>query len=82
MTPEKNYLESFSSVRGNVVLASKTQVESTSVGSVRLSYRFPSGDISVVLLRRVLFVPSLRKSLSSWNIVKSIGKFALFDDGV
>jgi hypothetical protein len=34
------------------------------------------------LLRRVLFVPSLRKSLYSWNSVKSIGKFALIDDGV
>jgi hypothetical protein len=33
------------------------------------------------LLRRVLFVPSLRKSLYSWNSVKSIGKFALIDDG-
>jgi hypothetical protein len=30
----------------------------------------------------VLFVPSLRKSLYSWNSVKSIGKFALIDDGV
>jgi hypothetical protein len=29
-----------------------------------------------------LFVPSLRKSLYSWNSVKSIGKFALIDDGV
>jgi hypothetical protein len=82
MTPDRNCFESFSSVRGNVVLADKTQVEYTGVGSVRLSCHLPSGDISVVLLRRVLFVPSLRKSLYSWNSVKSIGKFALIDDGV
>jgi hypothetical protein len=49
---------------------------------VRLSCRLPSGDISVVLLHRVIFVPSLRKSLYSWNSIKSIGKFALIDDGV
>jgi hypothetical protein len=34
------------------------------------------------LLRHILVVPSLRKSLSSWSSVKSIGKFALIDDGV
>jgi hypothetical protein len=55
MTPDRNCFESFSSVRGNVVLADKNQVEYTGVGSVRLSCRLPSGDISVVLLRRVLF---------------------------
>jgi hypothetical protein len=62
MTPDRNCFESFSSVRGNVVLADKTQVQYTSVGMVRLSCGLPSGDISVVLLRRVLFVPSLWKS--------------------
>jgi hypothetical protein len=81
MTLDRNCFESLSSGRGNVVLADKTQVEYTGVGSVRLSCRLPSGDISVVLLRRVLFVPSLRKSLYSWNSVKSIGKFAVIDDG-
>jgi hypothetical protein len=65
MTPDRNYFESFLSVRGNVVLADKTQVEYTGVSSVRLSCRLPSGDISGVLLRRVLFAPSLRKSLYS-----------------
>jgi hypothetical protein len=34
------------------------------------------------LLSRVLFVPSLWKSLYSYNSVKSIGKCALIDDGV
>jgi hypothetical protein len=34
------------------------------------------------LLRRVCFVPSLWKSSYSWDRVKSIGKFALIDDGV
>jgi hypothetical protein len=34
------------------------------------------------LLRRVVFVPSLRESLASGNSVKSIGKFTLIDDGV
>jgi hypothetical protein len=82
MTPDRNCFESFSSVRGNVVLANKTQVEYTGVSSVRLSCRLPSGDISVVLFHRVLFVPSLRKSLYSWNSVKSIGKFTLIDHGV
>jgi hypothetical protein len=82
MTPDRNWVESFSSVRGNVVLADKTQVENTGVGSVCLSCRLPSGDISIVLLCSILFVPSLRKSLYSWNTVKSIGKFALIDDGV
>jgi hypothetical protein len=48
---------------------------------VRLSCRLPSGDISVIQLRRFLFVPSLRKSLYIWNSVESIGKFALVDDG-
>jgi hypothetical protein len=82
MTLDRNCFKSFSSVQGNVVLADKTQVESTGVGSVPLSCRFPSGDISVVLVCHVLYVPSLRKSLYSWNSVKSIGKFALIDDGV
>jgi hypothetical protein len=81
-TPDRNFFQSFSSVRGNGVLADKTQLEYTRVSSVRLSSRLPSGDISVVFLRRVLFVPSLRKSLYSWKSVKSIGKFALIDDGV
>jgi hypothetical protein len=36
----------------------------------------------VVLLGRRLFVPSLWKSLYSWNSLKSIGKFALTDDGI
>jgi hypothetical protein len=82
MTPDRNYFKSFSSARGNVVLADTTQVEYIGVGSVRYLCRLPSGDISVVLLCRVLFVPSLRKYLYSWNSVKSIGKFALIDDGV
>jgi hypothetical protein len=82
MTPGRKCFESFLSVRGNLVLADKTQVEYTSVGSVRLSCRLPSGDISVVLLHRIPFVLSLRKSLNSWNSVKSIGKFTLIDDGV
>jgi hypothetical protein len=30
----------------------------------------------------VLFVPSLRKALYSWNSDKSIGTFPLIDDGV
>jgi hypothetical protein len=33
-------------------------------------------------LHRVLFVASLRKSLYSWNSIKSIGKFALINDGI
>jgi hypothetical protein len=82
MTPDRNCFESFSSVRSNVVLADKTQVEYTGVGSVHCSCRHSSGDISVVLLHHVLFVKSLRRSLYSWNSVKSIGKFALIDDGV
>jgi hypothetical protein len=82
MTPDWNCFESFSPVRGYVTLADKTQVEYTGVGSVRLSCRLPGGETSVVLLRRVLLVPSFRKSLYSWKSVKSIGKFALIDDGV
>jgi hypothetical protein len=82
MTRGRNRFKSFSSVRGNVVHADKTQVEYTGVGSVRLFCRLPSGDISVGLLGRVLFVPSLRKSLYSWKSVKSIGKLALIDDRV
>jgi hypothetical protein len=82
MTPDRNCFESFSSVQGIVVLADKTQVDYTGVGSVRLSCRLPTGDISVVLLCSIHFVPSLRKSLISWNSVKSIRKFALIDVGV
>jgi hypothetical protein len=82
LTPDRNCFESFASVRGNVIRADKTQVDYTSVDSVRLCCRLPSADISVVLLRRVHFVPSLRKSLYSWNSVKSIGKFALIDNDV
>jgi hypothetical protein len=82
MTPDQNCFKSVSSVRGNVVHADKTQVEYSDVGTVSLSCRLPSENISVVLLRRVLFVPCLQKSLYSWNTVKSIGKFALIDDGV
>jgi hypothetical protein len=82
MTPDRNCIESLSSVRGNVVLGDKTQVEYTGVGSVRLSCCLPTGVISVVLLHRVLFVSSLRTSLYSWNSVKSVGKFTLIDGGV
>jgi hypothetical protein len=74
--------DSFSSVQGYVVLADTTKVEYTGVGSVRLSCHLQSRDISVVLLPRSLFVPSLCTSLYSWNSVKSIGKFALMNDGV
>jgi hypothetical protein len=62
MTPDRNCFESFLSVRGNVLLPDKTQVEYTGVGSVRLSGCVPSRQISVLLWRRVPFVPSLRKS--------------------
>jgi hypothetical protein len=55
------------------------QVEKTSVGSICLSYRLQSGDMSVVLLYHVLVIPSLRKSLYSWTSVKSIGKFAIIN---
>jgi hypothetical protein len=82
MTPDRHCFESFSSVLGNVVLADKSQVEYTGVGSVCQSCRLPSGDISVVLLHRIVFVLSLRKSLNSWNSVNSIGKFALINEGV
>jgi hypothetical protein len=34
------------------------------------------------LLRRVLFGLSLQKSVYSWNSVKSMGKFALINDGI
>jgi hypothetical protein len=38
--------------------------------------------MSLGLLHRVLFVPSLQKSLYSLNRVKSIGKCALINDSV
>jgi hypothetical protein len=82
MTRDRNWFQSVSLVRRIVGLTDKTELEYTSVGSVRLSCHLLSGDISVVLLRGVLFVPSLWKSLYSWNSFKSIGKFALIDDGV
>jgi hypothetical protein len=82
LTPDRNCFESFSSVRGNVVLADNTQVEYISVGSVHLSYGLPSGHISIALLGHLHFFPSLLKSLYSWTSVKSIGKFALIADGV
>jgi hypothetical protein len=80
-TPNRNCLESFSSVRGKIVYPDKTQVDSTGVGLVRLPYCLPSGDISVVLLHRVLIVPSVQTALYSWNSLKSIGKFVLINDG-
>jgi hypothetical protein len=82
MTLDRKYFEAFSSVRGNIVLGDKTLVDDTGVSSVHLSCRLLCGDISVVLLHRVHFVPNLRKFLYSWNSVKSIRKFALNDDGV
>jgi hypothetical protein len=57
-----------------------TQVEYTGLGSVCLSCCLPSGDMSLVLLRHVHCVPSVRKCLYSWNSVKSIGKYPLIDD--
>jgi hypothetical protein len=82
MSLDRNCFESFSSVRSNVVLTDKTQVEYTGIGSVSHPCHLSSGYISVVLLYRVLFVPSLQKSLYSWNSVKWIRKFAAIDDGV
>jgi hypothetical protein len=82
MSPNKTCFESFSSVQGNVVLADKTQVEYTGAGSVRLSCHLLSRDFSIVLLHRILFVLSFRMFLDNWNSVKSIGKFALINDGV
>jgi hypothetical protein len=52
------------------------------IGSVRLCCRPPSRDISIIFLHRVLYFPSLQKSLNSWNSVKLIRKFALIDDGI
>jgi hypothetical protein len=82
MPPVRNWFESGSSDRGNVGWADMIQVEYTGLGLVFLRCRLPSGDISGVLVRGVLCVPSLWKCLYSWNSVKSIGKFALIDDGV
>jgi hypothetical protein len=82
MTLEGNCFEAFTSVRGNVVLTDKTQVEYTGVSSVCLSCCLPRREISVFLLRYVLIVPSLRKSLYSCHSVKLIGTFALIYDGV
>jgi hypothetical protein len=63
MTPDRNCFESFSSVRSNILLADKTEVEYTGIGSVHRSSLRPSGDIVIILLHRILFVPSLWKSL-------------------
>jgi hypothetical protein len=48
MTPDRNGFALFSSVRDNVAIAGKTQVEYTGVGLVRLSCRLPSRDVCVV----------------------------------
>jgi hypothetical protein len=82
MTPDRNSFKSFSSVRGNVVLAEKTQVQYPSISSVRLSCCLPSGNISVILLYPGNFSPSPRKSLYSSNSVKSIETFVLIDDHI
>jgi hypothetical protein len=58
LTLDRNWFESILSVRSNVILAQKTQVEYTGIGSVCVSGRLASGDISVVLLYSVLFVLS------------------------
>jgi hypothetical protein len=67
MTPDKNCFKCFFSVRGNVVLAIKNHVEYTGIGSNNLSCHLAIGYISVVLLHPVCFVPSVQKSLYSWN---------------
>jgi hypothetical protein len=82
MTSDRNSLESFLPGRDNVVYADKAQAEYTSVSSVRLSCQISSAKITVVLLGHVQFVSGIRKSLYSWNSIKSIGKFPLIGDGV
>jgi hypothetical protein len=59
-----------------------TQVTYTGISSVYLSSLCLSRHISVIFLYCVLLVPGLHKSLYSWNCGKSIGKFALIDDGI
>jgi hypothetical protein len=81
MTPDRNSVKSFCSDRGNVFHANKTQVEYTGVGSVHLLWVLPSEDMSVLVLCRVRFVPSLEKSLNSWNSITSIRKFTLIGAG-
>jgi hypothetical protein len=58
MTPDRRCFRSFLSVRGNAVLTDMTQVEYTSIGLILRSCRHPSGDISMILFHRILFVPS------------------------
>jgi hypothetical protein len=50
MTPARNDFKSFSSVQDNVVLADKTWVEYTGVGSVHLSCPLWRRDNSLILL--------------------------------
>jgi hypothetical protein len=81
-TPDRNCFEYFSPVRGNVILLEMTKIEYTDVGSVRLLCHLPRGDISLVLICSILFVPNFRKSLYSCITVKSIWKVVLINDGV
>jgi hypothetical protein len=80
MAVQRNCVSSCLPCQDNVVLAHKTQVECTGFNFIRLSSRLRSGDISVVLLYRVLFVRSLQKSVYSWNSGISIGKCAMIND--
>jgi hypothetical protein len=81
MAPDNNYLESMSSVQYKIVFADNTQVVYTGIRSVPLSCHLLSTYICLVMLHRVLFILCLRKSLYSWNSVKSIEKFPLIIHG-
>jgi hypothetical protein len=65
MIPDRNDVEYFSSFRSNVVLANKTYVEYTGIGLFHIRCRMPIRDIAILLLHRILFVQSLRKSIYS-----------------
>ena len=80
MTSDRSAFESLSSIRGDVTLADKTKVVYEGYGSVRLSCSVGS-SVFVLLLSRVLYVPTFWKSLFSWWAVKALRKYNLIDDG-
>ena len=68
--------------RGRVVLADQHALEVVGRGTVALQGKLPSGKSHPIVLRNVLYVPTLGQSnLLSWRVIASLGNFVLDGQG-
>ena len=80
MTSNADLFSSLKPDSGTVSLADKSTTPFTGCGTVKLRCEV-EGELVIVVLRNVLLVPGLGRSLFSWRAAKLGGKTYLIDDG-